>query len=126
MKKFKKKAARKLSFIVPIYGCRIFVTCGTGDERLIEKYLDLERGCLSLEYKKAAAAAIEIEGVYTQVMCIGNDKVERPVLMHECIHLVMVIFKKIGVPISYKNQESFAYTAEYVYIQVCKKLKINP
>lgn len=44
---------------------------------------------------------------------VWMPKFDEPNLVHELSHLVMATFSRAGVPITYENEEVFAYYLEY-------------
>lgn len=136
MKKSKKKSIEKLTINVPIFRQRIFVASSEADISTIAEFLCIDESELSGTQNHSAEVR-EYEskdgGEVTQTICFFEQNPDRALVLHECTHAAINLCELYGIPVSKtssdgnkRGDEAFAYIQSWLYLKVCKKLKVKP
>ena len=129
MKK-KQKASLTFDVKIDIFNAVVTVHLGTFDE--LRDYVDKKYSmALQAEDKSIDGFLADLDKDYgisgACILCVKNFfDVDRTtalgILVHEALHAVRAIFRSRGVPFAGDNEETIAYTQEYIVGAVLKQV----
>lgn len=114
------------TFVVPIYGCKVYIFAGV--EAKIIQYFKKKK----IELTSDDIHNLGIEGtegfVYPLEKKMGSyvlwvkDPQDRVTIEHEAIHLAIRVFEFIGCEVVASTEEPFAYLYEYLAKECWERL----
>lgn len=61
-------------------------------------------------------------GYFIWLPFYSNKLGTQAVIVHECLHLVMSVFRKMGISLVEESEEAYTYYLEHIYKQIVTKL----
>lgn len=112
------------------YRIWLLFVIGTGEE-LLELLEEIEyKETSEVQIKGAKGMLLEITPENNE---LKNDcyvlwlpKFDTAVLLHELAHLVMFVFRRVGVPMTIDNTEPFAFYQEFWYTEITRTRRRKP
>lgn len=112
------------NFEVPIYGQRVYLTTKQDEVDAIDRYM--HGGRIEWELRRRHSfCTYEVQehtGIPLFLMVLRRP-IQAPCVVHECGHLALMIAERVGLKVSYEDQEPFCYLLDYLFLKVNEELK---
>jgi len=113
------------NFEVPIYDQRVYVTTKQSEVDAIDRYMH----CGNIEWHlRRHSAGYCVHEVQEQTgiplfLVVLRRPIKPHAIVHECGHLALMIAERVGIKVSYDDQEPFCYLLDWLFAKVTAELK---
>jgi hypothetical protein len=105
---------------IPIYFGELVI-----EQHASLKHVEMKYGLRDTHGMEAVAFRWPHPNGYHRYVAAFTHGVPLSVIVHECVHIVNMLFDDVGVKLDVRNDESQAYVTGWVAEQCFKYLKIN-
>lgn len=115
---------------VPIYREKIYIVTSIKECKKLDKKINMYypevRDIFKANSQQGKVITFSGFGKYCQILYLFPCGMNRSNIVHESLHICMNILKRRNIKTSNKNSEVLTYLQEYLYKQICQKVKIKP